>query len=617
MDFLSQPAFLKALGWSLVNSSWQFGVLWLVYATVAASKKDISAIVKHSLALVLLCSGFLWFIVTLCVKYFAYTHDAGDQTGNFVFTFLSEAKYSDTYASVTGFIDRSLPYLSLVYLAIVLFQSVKFFRSYYYISRLQSTGLTKVDASLRLFVKDLVARMNVKKKVSVWASALVDSPVIIGVLKPMILLPVAAVNQLSTQQLEAVLLHEMSHIRRNDYFINLLISAIEILFFFNPFTRMLIRHIRKEREDSCDDMVLQFRYDAHQYASALLMLEQNRSRQMALAVAAIGTDKNVLLQRIRRIMQVPAPDPERKNKFAACLFAVLLLGTIAFVKPGEIVIEKLANNFEPIKEIFYPNEFAVPIVNKTKVSEEPVFEEVARPKEKITLKKQIPEAEAILTDAMQVDFVSDADDPDEEAAAAAVTFATTKEQRNFSVNDPATSATHPSMHLYELPYVPGSSFSYYFRQDTSKPAKKQTSYSEFQANEAHLKTQKALEKINWEKIQKELKVSKTELAKLKAEVEKELAEVNWQVINQEAQAEMNKARLQAARDAARQREELRTYQQNAAYLEALQKELQLNQESLNDNEKIQGESIRKIEGTLKKVETQPKKTTKKKAIIYI
>ena len=123
-------------------------------------------------------------------------------------------------------------------------------------------------------MRNVATRMGIKKPVHIWLSGIVTSPVTIGYIKPVILLPIAAINQLSTQQLEAVLLHELAHIRRYDYFVNLVIRFIQTILYFNPFVKALVKTVEIEREKSCDEMVIQFQYDPHGYASALLMLEK-------------------------------------------------------------------------------------------------------------------------------------------------------------------------------------------------------------------------------------------------------------------------------------------------------------------------------------------------------
>jgi hypothetical protein len=146
-------------------------------------------------------------------------------------------------------------------------------------------------------------------------------PVTLGFLKPVILLPVAMITHLTTRQVEAILVHELAHIRRKDYLINLLVTVTEMLFFFNPFARMLIGQLKKEREHCCDDLVLQFQYEPHTYVSALLSLARQH-RQGQLAVAATGGgDNQLLLQRAKRILHQKRTD-ERPG--ARPLFLLLL-----------------------------------------------------------------------------------------------------------------------------------------------------------------------------------------------------------------------------------------------------------------------------------------------------
>src|SRR5260221_13198766 len=97
-------------------------------------------------------------------------------------------------------------------------------------------------------------------------------------------------GNLTPEQVEAILVHELAHIRRKDFLLNLGVTMLEGLFFFNPFTRWLIADLKKEREFCCDDLVLQFRYDPHTYVSALLAVARQafQTLQARLVVAATG-----------------------------------------------------------------------------------------------------------------------------------------------------------------------------------------------------------------------------------------------------------------------------------------------------------------------------------------
>jgi hypothetical protein len=152
-------------------------------------------------------------------------------------------------------------------------------------------------------------------------------PLTLGFLKPVILLPVAMISHLTLQQIEAILIHELGHIRGKDYLLHLLVTLLEGLFFFNPFSRLLIRQLKKEREHCCDDLVLQFKYDPHAYVSALLSLAARQQYAHQFAVAATGSGDKLLLQRARRVLLQQEEDRSRPG--IRTLILLLFTGVIA------------------------------------------------------------------------------------------------------------------------------------------------------------------------------------------------------------------------------------------------------------------------------------------------
>jgi len=155
----------------------------------------------------------------------------------------------------------------------------------------------------------------------------------VGYLKPIILLPVSALNHLSTQQAEAILLHELSHIRRYDYLINFVISIFYTLLYFNPFVKQFMKHIEADREACCDQMVLQFGYDRVGYASALLTLEKVAATKHELVMGAAG--KKYLLNRIEKIVGMEKKPKFKLNDFAgilAALFCIIVFNSVLIIK---------------------------------------------------------------------------------------------------------------------------------------------------------------------------------------------------------------------------------------------------------------------------------------------
>ncbi len=327
MDAFVESNFLQALGWAVLNSLWQMALLWVVYQFITGAFKVKSPAQKSLLASALLMTGFGWFVFTFGSIFFSQetvvTANLVSMEGN---------------QQLNDWLSQTLPVASLIYLLLLVLPLLHYIRNYRYVQAIRKFGIHKADIDWRIFVNKVAAQLGIKKPVKVWVSELVTSPVTIGYLKPVILIPLAAINHLSAKQMEAVLLHELSHIRRYDYFINLIIKFIQSVLYFNPFVKAFVKIVEREREKSCDEMVMQFQYDPHGYATALLQLEKANHLPKLLAVAAAGK-KNDLLHRIEWIMGVQKKPVISFNKvaavFAGLLFIIGLNALLIFSKPSE------------------------------------------------------------------------------------------------------------------------------------------------------------------------------------------------------------------------------------------------------------------------------------------
>jgi GWxTD domain-containing protein len=162
-------------------------------------------------------------------------------------------------------------------------------------------------------------------------SALVQVPTVIGWLRPAVLLPIGCLTGLSTIQIEAIFVHELAHIRRHDYLVSIFQSIVEAVLFYHPAVWWVSRQVRREREESCDDLAVKISGDSLAYAKALSVLEERRGSLPAVAVSANG---GVLATRIKRLLGYEEP-PAYSWLTAATLFAVvvaaaaLCVGTLA------------------------------------------------------------------------------------------------------------------------------------------------------------------------------------------------------------------------------------------------------------------------------------------------
>ena len=156
-----------------------------------------------------------------------------------------------------------------------------------------------------------------------------DAPAVIGWVRPVILVPVAALSSLTIAQVDAILAHELAHIRRHDYLVNLFQTVAETLLFYHPAVWWLSGRLRLEREHCCDDVAVSISGDAVGYAEALAAIEARRSAP-AFAMAAGGGS---LVDRIRRILGVSSPSPSLTGWIVAPVLAgVLTLGAAALAQ---------------------------------------------------------------------------------------------------------------------------------------------------------------------------------------------------------------------------------------------------------------------------------------------
>jgi len=209
----------------------------------------------------------------------------------------------------------------------------RFTNAYLYANQLKKKGLLPAGAQLNDRISEWTSAMGIHQRVNLFLSQRIDIPATIGFWKPVILLPVASVNQLSMNQVESIILHELAHIRRMDYLWNISAAVIETILFFNPFVYLLTSVQKKERELCCDDFVLGFSRDPHNYATALLELEKTRMAGKTMLAMASNGQEGQLLSRVKRILNVQTNKLQYRQRFIALLFITTLMSALAWLQP--------------------------------------------------------------------------------------------------------------------------------------------------------------------------------------------------------------------------------------------------------------------------------------------
>jgi beta-lactamase regulating signal transducer with metallopeptidase domain/uncharacterized protein involved in exopolysaccharide biosynthesis len=201
--------------------------------------------------------------------------------------------------SAANFLGRVAPWLTAAWLCGVAFSSCKLLRGFWWVQTIRRRDADLVNQDLLERLDELRRRLSICRPVRLLRSALVEVPTVVGWLRPVILLPASSLTGLTPGQLDAILVHELAHVRRWDYLVNIFQSLIETLMFYHPVVWWISRSIREEREHCCDDLVVKICGDRLAYARALTTLEELRAETAQFAFAASGGS---LLHRVRRLL---------------------------------------------------------------------------------------------------------------------------------------------------------------------------------------------------------------------------------------------------------------------------------------------------------------------------
>jgi beta-lactamase regulating signal transducer with metallopeptidase domain/thiol-disulfide isomerase/thioredoxin len=220
-----------------------------------------------------------------------------------------------------------LPWSVVAWTAGVLAVSLWNLGAWFAVQRLKSRQTNAVSSAIQESAAGLARRLGLTRTIRILQSALVDSPMVIGALKPVILLPASLITQLPSDQLESLLAHELAHVLRQDYLVNLLQSLIETLLFYHPAVWWISHQVRAERENCCDDLAVNVAHNRDVYVRALAAVAGARTSAMAPAAAG-----GILLPRLRRILGVADSQAAHPSRWlTGGMMLVLASGAIALV----------------------------------------------------------------------------------------------------------------------------------------------------------------------------------------------------------------------------------------------------------------------------------------------
>lgn len=320
---LTDPHLVKAFGYTVLHSLWQGALIALIYGQwlkrSKASNEDRYTKGLNSLV------GLLGFSSITFMYYFgqAGISDANivNGTGRSEQVTLLVGRVMDNPSTLIDY----LPIISNVWIIGVLIYSLRLVLGGIYTYYLRKSANPLEAPVYQKMLKKISTHLGVEKGIQVASSVMAKTPMMIGHMKPIILLPIGLVNQLDNDEVEAIICHEIAHIMRNDYLVNILQTLVEVLYYYHPAVYYISEQIRVEREHCCDDIAIQYTKNSLDYAKLLVKLQELHSHSQLTLAMHFKQSNNIFMNRIKRLLHLPGQASSQKNRIAALLVMVLMI----------------------------------------------------------------------------------------------------------------------------------------------------------------------------------------------------------------------------------------------------------------------------------------------------
>jgi beta-lactamase regulating signal transducer with metallopeptidase domain/uncharacterized protein involved in exopolysaccharide biosynthesis len=309
IEFSGHPL-VQRIGWVLLHFLWQGTVLAAVWTILRSLLRAHDARIRYAVACLLFGLMAIAPLITFALiespsaTSLAVALNPGEREGTSPgfgppLTAYDSTAFPAVPEHFAAMLERTLPSLVTVWCLGVCLLSLRLLHGFWSVRSVRSRSTRPLDGEWLERLAELQRRLRMSRPVLLFESAIIQVPVVIGWLRPMILVPASSLSGLTPQQLELILAHELAHIRRHDHWVNLAQVLIETLLFYHPAVWWLSRDIRAERELCCDDLAVTTCGNRLAYARALTTLETLRQQSAAMA---LGADGGSLIDRVRHIV---------------------------------------------------------------------------------------------------------------------------------------------------------------------------------------------------------------------------------------------------------------------------------------------------------------------------
>jgi GWxTD domain-containing protein len=297
---------IHALGWTLVHFCWQGAIvallLWCALTLLRGGRPQLrygAACCALVLMLLLPVMTFVRIVMTGASFESAKEHFTAGWIPAFGLPNGQSGPIEPWMGHAARVLDQAMPWILSLWLAGVVLFLLRLNVGLIATARLRSEATLPLPEELHALFRRLCESLAITRTVRLIGSAVAQTPMVAGWLRPVVLIPVGCLTGLSMGQIEAILAHELAHIRRHDYLVSVLQTIVEALLFYHPAVWWVSKQLRKEREYCCDDLAVRVGGNTLDYAKALSLLEENRS---SVYITALGANGGVLTMRIKRLL---------------------------------------------------------------------------------------------------------------------------------------------------------------------------------------------------------------------------------------------------------------------------------------------------------------------------
>ncbi len=326
---------VQAIAGTLLHSTWQITLIAIMLLLLLKLMKKSSSAERYAISFGALIITTLVTIITFSI-YFINGGDDATQVQHLSTTHLITAPTTVEPTSLAMLWNDFSPWIVSFWLIGTLAFAMKLIGGYVFITSIIKRYELE-DSRILNKLEQLKEKLDIKRDIACFVSDNISSPMVMGAIKPIILFPVGLVNQLTIDEVEAILSHELAHIKRHDFLANVLQSILESIFYFHPAIWFISRAVRQERELCCDDIAIEQIGNSMSYAKTLIKLQEMRIQHFEPALGMAGSSGQ-FSDRIKRILDVPSQSQGFKGRLIPLL--LVCFGLFGFIDGQEIPVEE-------------------------------------------------------------------------------------------------------------------------------------------------------------------------------------------------------------------------------------------------------------------------------------